>query len=756
MPKRMRELLLEDIALDGFVSEREVFSDTALTDWIRSWLGDNSTYGIGPERAEDVLKVLLIENGLLTVHRPGSLRFLHLTFQEYLAASCLVRLHDWKQIVEKFKTKTRWEEVLRLLAALMPDASDLIRLLWNGTEPDDIFSTKLHRAGRILGETRKVDQDLVIDLARRLLESVYGGEIGVIRGSAVFALARVGRAFPGVYEAIHTSVLGKGDNTKFGISVCRQTKHECHLPVLLRVLENPETSIEVKIEVVEALGAIGDDLALPMLRRVCFLGEPNISNAAVNSIAEIGGSRAVSELISLLQDRQPLLKISACAGLEKTGASETTEYLLAELFHEDQNDDRILIAISHALIELGDGDDALDILGRLESSNSLGKRAGYVGYILSFLLDGMLPGDGLGSAESLGLREDIYCQEFAMGVLLGMIQTAPEKSFEILCKDRDTWEGLGVMQGIVLRSIGRGLKSAALGWLLDIACDVNQDTFLRCSAITAVGTIRKQESSDKLAMLIRGGEGGKIAISVIETVSAIGGKNAVRLIEEELFLKRPDLNMRRILYKGLGEIGTPECLTHLRRALTDERSLVGRKDIYHSIFLIQSSEAKEIIKKCVTSIYLPAEIRSNAALALGRQGTLSDLSILEHVLMDEAEDEEVRNSAAIALMNAYLIHGVQVPEGNIPQAIHVAEDTLRSVDAEKLIALTERFMREKGENQAQVKFLLRKVLGHGWQPPHMRVLAGVLLQIFEGRSPGEISALPPEMQVRLSALLNNS
>lgn len=134
----------------------------------------------------------------LIVPAPGSdddLQFLHLAFQEFLAAEALVRSTDLAAAVDRVKHQSDCEESLRMACAILngTNGDDQLRVILERLLADsDIFRLNWHLAARCLSEVSDADRRLgsvVARLARTLLEGAsewwardaYARAIGEVR-----------------------------------------------------------------------------------------------------------------------------------------------------------------------------------------------------------------------------------------------------------------------------------------------------------------------------------------------------------------------------------------------------------------------------------------------------------------------------------------------------------------------------------------------------------------------------------------------
>ena len=114
---------LEKLAFKLFEKQHEQFSETSFTEILCETLGISND-DFSAEETVIEWRMRLEQDGIIKKAVKGEnpeYLFLHLTFQEYLAASYLAKLPNWKEFVFKDKIlfSPRWQEVLTLLGGTL-------------------------------------------------------------------------------------------------------------------------------------------------------------------------------------------------------------------------------------------------------------------------------------------------------------------------------------------------------------------------------------------------------------------------------------------------------------------------------------------------------------------------------------------------------------------------------------------------------------------------------------------------------------
>lgn len=120
--------LLSEIAYTSFVDNQLFFTKEVVVEQIREFLVQNLN---APSHldAEQVLKEIEIQQGILVERARDTYSFSHLTFQEYLTAKCIVDNHKIDQLVRDHATDDHWREVFLLVVGLSPGRQGADRLL---------------------------------------------------------------------------------------------------------------------------------------------------------------------------------------------------------------------------------------------------------------------------------------------------------------------------------------------------------------------------------------------------------------------------------------------------------------------------------------------------------------------------------------------------------------------------------------------------------------------------------------------------
>lgn len=123
----LEEVLLSELAYQGFEANRLFFSQREVVDQIKTFLAENLN---APRHlnGEGVLEAIALQQGILVERAQDVYSFSHLTLQEYLTAQYIDDHGLTKQLVKDHLTHERWQEVFLLVAGLMRSGADPLLL----------------------------------------------------------------------------------------------------------------------------------------------------------------------------------------------------------------------------------------------------------------------------------------------------------------------------------------------------------------------------------------------------------------------------------------------------------------------------------------------------------------------------------------------------------------------------------------------------------------------------------------------------
>lgn len=139
----LEEVLLSEIAYQGFEANRLFFSQREVVEQIKNFLANNLN---APRHlnGEAVLDAIAIQQGILVERAQDVFSFSHLTLQEYLAAQYIDDHQITQELIKNHLTQERWQEVFLLVAGLMRGGADSLLTTIEAQAKTYLNTPKLH------------------------------------------------------------------------------------------------------------------------------------------------------------------------------------------------------------------------------------------------------------------------------------------------------------------------------------------------------------------------------------------------------------------------------------------------------------------------------------------------------------------------------------------------------------------------------------------------------------------------------------
>jgi hypothetical protein len=168
----LEEVLLSEIACEGFEADRLFISQSQLVERIKEFLSSNLN---APKHlsGEQVLDAIAIQQGIFVERVEDVYSFSHLTLQEYLTARYIYAHGQIPQMVEKYLTDERWREVFLLTSGLMV------------AKGSDELLLEMHKVAKQYARHPKVKELL------QLVDQAIPSSLGILKPAAKRAAAIV-------------------------------------------------------------------------------------------------------------------------------------------------------------------------------------------------------------------------------------------------------------------------------------------------------------------------------------------------------------------------------------------------------------------------------------------------------------------------------------------------------------------------------------------------------------------------------------
>jgi len=300
---------------------------------------------------------------------------------------------------------------------------------------------------------------LKADGAGQVLKEIMNGEESRFLPVTIRSLGQVGEKYNPAetaeflmdYYANHEP----GDeNRRLLVAAVGDTKAKEGVSFLITIAENEDERAALRVAALEALSKIADASGLPAILGAVSSKDPNVRASAVGSLGPFPGEEADTAIMEAFRDSYYRTRIAAAkaAGERKLAASvpflrfrcendevpavrdeaikalgliggNDAEQILADLFKERKNNDRIRVNAADTLLKKGSVDYAADVIVEMEEAKKKNQTALYNGFLRI-----------LGEAKSPKL-EDLARRFFAAG---GVV----EKSYALDFCSRNNFRGL--------------------------------------------------------------------------------------------------------------------------------------------------------------------------------------------------------------------------------------------------------------------------------------------------------------------------
>jgi len=399
---------------------------------------------------------------------------------------------------------------------------------------------------------------------------------------------------------------------------------------------------------VEALGRIGDPVALPSLITMLQSDSDDLRQASVIALGQIGDSRAVEPLIGIYEDQAWGIRRAIIEALVNIGKSGVTAPFIIAL--RDENTCQVT---TEALVKIGKPaiQPLLDALAdpnsiepALEALMKMGESAEQpLINVLKRNKNGPLAKKTVEvwgrnfrvSPLIVALRERIAVEE-TMNALENVRVMAVEPLINILESENQS------LRLNVVSLLAKSSDERAVEPLISVLGDPD----CRKIAVEALGQIGDKRAVEPLIPLLKH-EDWRVRQSVVSALRQIGDSRAVEPLVP--LLKDEEWEVRNSTVAALGQIGDPQAIEPLKAALVDKNDAV----CVSAVRALGQFNTPDVIE-ALTEVLMyslhssGARMRYAAALALGKIGSAEKVEVMLDVLAHE-KDTEVRKAIIIAL-----------------------------------------------------------------------------------------------------------
>ena len=604
--------------------------------------------GEPPDRARklasDFVNLIREQVGLLLERGPDQFGFMHLTFEEYLAARYIASKREPFALVKPHLYDPRWREVILLTAASLEekDATEFVRAIWSkdvssyrpspsagilrslkmmlGSIPlSEILQLNLFLAGRCLADEALVGLNLRRKIIDAIVEMVVRGSYSKLREEAAILLGSF-RNTAYASEAVTWSLLvalWDGDatvrrNVGEVLGQLGQAPEEIR-SALLVALKNRDENVDVRRSAAYGLGRIGQASETVVNALLATLKDKDenveVRRSAVDALGWIGqvSETVVNALLATLKDKGENVGVrgSAADALGRIGqASETVvNALLATLKDKGEN--------------VGVRGSAADALGRIGQASET-----VVNALLATLKD---------KDEDVDVR---ISATYALGHLGQMSEAVVSVLLATLYEEDARLRGSATY---ALKALGR-MSEEVVNALLTLMRD--ESAFVRWLATNVVGEVGQESKPVMSALLVALRDKDE---TVRRTAASFLGRRAQvsEVVVKMLLvaLQDKDRFVRRIAARALGQLGqvSGEVVNALLTMMRDEDVSVR---LSVALALVQLGQASEVVVSTLLGMLQHKSwgVRKEVAEAL-RELDVVPLEIV-HALRERLKDED--------------------------------------------------------------------------------------------------------------------
>ena len=350
---KAKEKTLRKLALEAQCSGMKSFTKEKILKKFSEYLPE--VY-ISIDETEDVLKEIVERNALLKEISIGVYEFLHLSFQEYLAALELWGKRDYQKLLQ-YLYEPWWEEVVLLFAGFDRDATDLILKIEEKEDKqfkEDIFYSSLMLKGKCIADAdytdKKVREKIIDDLWH-----LYKTSDSFLSERAMNVLVLIQP--DSIIDLLIGDLRDKSSDVRWSAAeALGNIKSENAVPPLIKALKDEDS--DVRGSAAYALGNIGSEKAVDSLVEALKDESSDVQWKTAYALGNIGSEKAVDSLVEALKDESSDVQWKTAYALGNIGSEKAVDSLVEAL--KDESSD-VRESATYALGNIG-GEKTVDSL----------------------------------------------------------------------------------------------------------------------------------------------------------------------------------------------------------------------------------------------------------------------------------------------------------------------------------------------------------------------------------------------------------
>jgi len=644
--------LLKVIAWHFHCKRQRYFTEHDLLQILAAFL---PAIGLPVERKHEMLQEIESEQAILQKQVTGWHGFLHLTFQEYLAAEYI---NDYQEEAELFRHRADpwWEEVMLLYLGITPDASFFLQQLYtqNGSMREDMFSTNVLLAGRCLRARPTVrESELPAQIIERLFELVMSAPFSLLRQEAITVVCSIG-----VVETNKRLVTLLSDNQLHAFvhrsitGALGSLGEPSVADDLVQLLSDEQLDVNLRRSIVDALGSLGEPSVADDLVQLLADEQLDIDlrRSIVTALGRLGERSIANDLVQLLSDERLDVNLRrSIADVLGTLGERSVADDLVQMLADEQLNTELRKSIADALGVLGELSVATELVQLLadEQLNTELRRS-----IADAL--GTLGEPSVTASVMVQLLADEQQDMFVRRSITGALGILGEPSVaddlvQLLADERLNTE----LRKSIADALGTLGERTVVGDLVQLLLDDHQDVAVRRTIAIALGTLGERLVASRVMVQLLSDDQLDVNLrwSIADALGTLGERSVATDLVQLLLDDQLDVNLRWSIANTLGTLGERSVATDLVQLLSDDQLDVNlRWSIADALGTLgERAVAARVMVQLLSNDRLGVFVRRNIADALGMLGERSVAADLVQLLSDKRLHAFIRRNIVDAL-----------------------------------------------------------------------------------------------------------